>query len=249
MSRSRLYLISIIPGLIGIFFIGRENNSHSPHNSGIQQAPDSADIIIDKSIEALGGKEKLTSIQSLYMEGTVILRGQKANSKTWIVNNKASRSEFSFGGFTSWSIVRPDSGWSFNPRRGQKFPEPMTADRIKAAKADLDIQGSLVDYKTKGYKVTYEGTDQIEGSDVYKIEEKLNESVTKIFYLDKDSYLVMRVRTKNTTPNRVNYSNADYSNYQKTNGGYIFPMETGNVKYSLITVNPVISDQLFIPTK
>ncbi len=95
----------------------------------------------------------------------------------------------------------------------------------------------------------YEGIEQIEGSDTYKIEEKLNDTITKTFYIDLDSYLIVRERSKYTTPNRVSYSNTDYSNYQKTPEGYIFPMEIGNLKYTSITVNPTIDNKLFIPTK
>jgi hypothetical protein len=253
MRRSRLYITTIIPGLIAVFFIGAMVNAHSSafpcKEYYTQETVDSADIVINKYIEAIGGKEKLESIRTIYMEGTLNIRGQKAISKTWIINNKESRNESTINGFTNWSIVRNDSAWSYNPRRGQKFPEPWPADRIKTSQSGLDIQGTLVDYKKKGYTIEYKGIDQIEGSDVFKIEEKLNESVTKTFYIDLDSYLIIRVRTKSTTKNRVNYSNTDYSNYQKTKDGYMFPMQMAELKYTIVTVNPDINEALFIPKK
>ncbi len=245
------FIYSLIPGIVGLFSIDF-NTTHSSlqANGTLYQKPvDSADIIIDKYINALGGKEKLESIHSIYMEGSLLVRGQKISSKTWIINNTASRSESVNTGFTQWSIVRADSAWSYNPRRGQKFPEPWPLDRIKIARFGLDIAGPLVDYKKKGFTVEYKGIEQIEGADTYKIEEKLNDTITKTFYIDPDSYLIVRERSKYTTPNRVNYSNNDYSNYQKTAEGYIFPMEIGNLKYSKIEINIPIHNYLFIPKK
>ncbi len=249
MISPRLILFSTIPLFVGVLLINKTHISISPLFKEYQQTTDSADIIINKYISAVGGKAKLDSIHSIYMEGVALGRGQKFKSKTWIVNNMASKSETFIGGFTSWTILRTDSAWSFNPRRGQKLPDPWPSERVKAAKPGLDIAGSLVDYTKKGYKAEYKGIEQIEGSDTYKIEVILNLNVTKTYYIDLDSYLILRERTKTTTKARVNYSSTDYSNYQKTADGYTFPMEIGNVKYTTIKVNPPISDTQFIPTK
>lgn len=216
-------------------------------NYYFQQAADSADIIVTKYIDAIGGIEKLRGIHSIYKEGSILTRGQKINIKTWILNGKTSRSESTIAGFTSWFILRTDSAWSYNPRRGQKAPEPVPSDRVKISQPDLDIAGPLVDYKKKGYTLEYKGIDQIEGSDVFKIEEKLNSAITRTYYIDLDSYLVIRVRSKLTTANKVEYSNNDYSNYQKNADGYIFPMQIGGLKYSQIKVNIDIDDNLFVP--
>jgi hypothetical protein len=244
----RIFIFLVFSWLADAFCI---NNSSKVklQKVRIQQGIDSADMIINKYIDALGGKEKLESIHTLYLKGEAIRAGQKIITTTWTVNNKGWRSETVVGGFTNWSIARIDSGWSYAPSRGQKSPQPWPKDRVKIAQCDLDTEGILVDYKSKGYRVEYRGIEQIEGSDVYKIEEKLNDWVTKSFYIDMDSYLIIRVRSKYTTPNRVNYSNTDYSNYQKTSNGYMFPMQAGNVKYTSVKVNEDISDNLFIPKK
>lgn len=250
MKRCGILIFCAIQGIICVLGI------HASCRAGISagekrylEKTDSAEMIINKYIDAVGGKEKLESIKTIYMEGSILARGQKIISKTWIINNKESRNESTNSGFTNWSIVHTDSAWSFNPRRGQKLPEPWPRDRVKIAQASLDIAGSLVDYKSKGYNVEYKGIEQIEGSDTYKIEEKLSESITKTFFIDLDSYLIIRIRSKFTTPNRVNYSNTDYSNYQKTKDGYVFPMQTGDLKYTKIEVNADIDDNLFMPKK
>lgn len=218
--------------------------------SFVQKTNDSADIIINKYIEALGGIEKLGSLKTIYMEGIITVgAGQKRLWKVWIINQKERRTESTLNGFTSWNILHNDSAWNYNPGRGQKFPEPLPSDMVKIDQPELDLEGTLVDYKAKGYKVEYRGIDQIEGSDAYKIEETINENVTRTYYIDLDSYLVIRLRSKFTTKRRTNYSNVDYGNYQKSADGYMFPMQMNNTKFKIVKVNTNIPDSLFIPKK
>jgi hypothetical protein len=207
-----------------------------------------ADEIINDYITAMGGADKLASIKTIYMEGEINSNGTKRATRKWIVNKKAMRNELTFNGITSYTIIRQDSGWTFAPNRGRKKPEPMTASAVASNQPNLDIEGPLVNYKAKGYKVTYVGTDEIEGTEAYKLEEVINDSLTKTFYVDPDSHLIMRVRTKSSMGGRVSISGSDFSDYTKTAEGYMFPMETGNIKYTLVKVNTEINNNLFTPT-
>src|ERR1700679_2015975 len=92
-----------------------------------------ADEIIGKYADAIGGKEKLAAIKNIYMEGSVDANGQKIPIKLWKVVNKSFRTEFTFGGMTGYTIIRKDSGWAFSPFAGQTSPEPMTADQVKSS--------------------------------------------------------------------------------------------------------------------
>ncbi|MGP8217035.1 MAG: hypothetical protein ACLQQ4_15815 [Bacteroidia bacterium] len=208
-----------------------------------------ADEIINDYVTAMGGAEKLASINNVYMEGEINSNGTIRTTKKWIVNKKAIRTETTFNGITSYVIVRQDSGWSYMPNRGRKIPEPLTAISVAASQPNLDIEGTLVNYKAKGYTVTYEGTDEIEGTDAYKLEEKINDSLMCTFYIDPDSHFIMRIRTKSTMGGRVSISSSDLSDYNRTADGYIFPMQTGYIKYTLVKVNTEMNENLFKPIK
>jgi hypothetical protein len=215
----------------------------------ISEDKHTADEIINDYVTAMGGVQKLASINNVYMEGEININGSKRITKKWVVNKKAMRSETTFSGITSFSIVRQDSGWNYLPTRGRKSIEPMTATSVASNLPNLDIEGPLVNYKAKGYKVTYKGTDEIEGTEAYKLEEQINDSLTKTFFVDPDSHYIMRVRTKSSMGGRVSISATDLSDYTKTVDGYVFPMEIGNVKYTLVKVNTEINDNLFKPIK
>lgn len=205
-----------------------------------------ADQIINDYINVLGGAEKIASINNIYKEGTIVSSsGRKSTIKEWILNKKALRMENTFNGITSYLLVRADSGWTFNPGRGQRNSQPMSANQVAAYQPNLDIEGTLVNYKAKGYKVIYRGTEDIEGTESYKIEEFINDSLTKTFYIDPDSHYIMRVRSKSSMGGRVTSSGSDLSNYTKSTDGYIFPMEVGNTKYTLVKVNTTLNETLF----
>src|SRR6476659_1486043 len=105
-----------------------------------------ADEIINKYIDALGGKDKLNSIKTHYMEGvTVMQNGNEIDAKIYKEQDKLSRREISFGMGSSVSIVTDKEGWSSNPRNGGAF-EQIPAERLTAQQAELDIRGGLVDY-------------------------------------------------------------------------------------------------------
>lgn len=238
MNKKILFFIPIVIGISFSLLVSSAWKDEDKHT---------ADEIINDYITAMGGADKLASIHTIYMEGEINYNGTKRQTKKWIVDQKAMRSEMTFNGITSFTIVRKDSGWNYSPNRGRRKPEPLTANSIAMNRPNLDIAGPLVNYKAKGYKVKYEGTDEIEGTEAFKIEEILNDSLTKTFYMDPDSHFIMRVRTKSSMGGRVITSSTEYSDYNKTPDGYTFPMETGNIKYTVVKVNITIDDKLFKP--
>ncbi|HXB12310.1 MAG TPA: hypothetical protein VNZ45_10010, partial [Bacteroidia bacterium] len=214
----------------------------------------SADDVVNKCLDALGGKEKLSSINNIYEEGSTDANGTTIHIKIWIINKKESRGQNEFNGMTTYTIITNDSGWSFNPRRGQKQAEPLTHDVVRRAQFGLDIQSPLLNYKDKGYTINFLGKDdEVDGSDTYKLELKVSDSLIVTYYIDPDSYFIMRIKTKTIANGRTTTRSNDYSDYQKNAEGYTFPMEIGSgrgqTKYTLIKVNTDIDPSLFRPWK
>ena len=209
-----------------------------------------ADSLVNKCINALGGKAKLESIHTLFEEGTYDAGGNLIPVKNWMENDKASRSESVVNGMTGYTIMRNDSGWSFDPTFGETAPQPLTQSQVKQSQFGLDIQSPLLNYKQKGYSLNYLGvTDELDGSDAYKLELVVNDSLAVTYYIDPDSYLTICAKTREIVNGRTQTNSTYYSDYQKTPEGYIFPMETGGVKYKTIKVNPVIAKSVFMPGK
>jgi hypothetical protein len=212
-----------------------------------------ADEIINKNITAMGGMDKLNSIKTIYEEDSLNAGGVKLPLKLWQVNKKSMRAEFSFNGMVGFSILRNDSGWNFVPFQGQTIPAPATADEVKKGQEQLYVTDAFVDYKDKGYKVTYEGKDETEGSEAYKIMVKISDSVSETYYIDPDTYYVIQVKGKTTENGKVVETTETRSDYKKTADGFIFPMEDnnsgmGDMRTYVVKVNTPIDNKIFSPS-
>jgi len=196
-----------------------------------------ADEIIAKHIDALGGKEKLQSIKTIYMEGVAVMNnGMEIDTKTWKVKDKLYRQEISFGAGNVVIIVTPDKGWSSNPRSGGAFT-PMPDEMLKNMQGQMDVSGRLVDYAAKGSKVELLGKDTVGGKTCYKLKLTLATGSYVTYSIDTESYYILRETRKGggmmggggggqggqgrRDPNAE--SSIDLSDYQKTPEGYIFP--------------------------
>src|SRR5690349_9813889 len=82
-----------------------------------------AEEIIAKHINAIGGKEKLAQINTIYQENTIEVMGNEATSTTIIVNGKGFKNEVDFGGQKIVQCITDKGGWSINPLAGQTTAE------------------------------------------------------------------------------------------------------------------------------
>jgi hypothetical protein len=220
------------------------------------------DDVINKYIEALGGKDKLNSIKTLYMEGvTVMQNGNEIDAKIYKDQDKLSRREISFGAGNTVSIVTDKEGWFSNPRNGGAF-EAIPAERLKGQQAELDIRGPLVDYASKGYTAELLGKEKVGDADAYKIKLTPKSGNEIIYYIDAKTWYLVRETRKGggggggggrpAQGNGDGTVNIDYSNYQKTADGYMFPFTVsfgfgGSMNYEKIEVNKPIDQKLYKP--
>lgn len=192
-----------------------------------------ANEIIGKYIDAMGGKEKLNSIKTLYMEGVAVMQnGNELTTTIYKINGKLSRREAQFGAVGNFTTLITDKGgWISGPRSAGRF-EPISSDKLKNTQAELDCAGPLVDYDKKGYKVEYLGKETLDGKDCYKLKLTLTSGADITYYIDAQTYYILReshkgsnfaggTRRSEATENAE--FNTDFSDYQKTEQGYIFP--------------------------
>ena len=215
------------------------------------------DEVINKYIDARGGKEKITSLQSVYMEGIRPVMGTDVPIKVTIVQGKLYRTDFEFGGSTGYTIITPSQGWSYVPMRSDKI-DAIPADRLKTMQGQLDISGPLIDYAAKGNKVELQGKETIDGKEAYKIKVTPTEGKEMFYYIDTKTNLV--IQTKQTTPGLNGKDTEVITNFSdyKMIDGLMFPqtisnpgtgMAGGTTTFDKIEINKKVDDSQFKPSK
>ena len=211
-----------------------------------------AEEIVTKHIEAIGGAAAWKKVNSLYYEGKMTVQGAEINITLTILNGKGLRQNITFMGMTGYQIITPTAGWNFMPFQGQKTPEAMTADQLKESADDLDIQGKLVDYKSKGNTVEYLGKDDVEGTECFKLKITSKAGNVETVFIDPKSYYIVRAVAKRTANGQENDVQTDLSNYQKLPEGIVVPfsikLPDGELVISKAEVNKQVDESTFKPS-
>jgi len=209
-----------------------------------------ADEIITKHLAAIGGADNWKKVNSVKIEGVVKIQGgAEATVSQTILNGKGTRQDISFMGMNGYQFSTPTSGWSFMPFQGQAAPEAMTAEAVAEAASELDAQGSLVDYASKGHTVEYLGKDDVEGTECYKIKVNLKSGKPETHYIDTKSYLIIRTATTQKANGQEMEVVTNFSNYEKLPEGIVIPkslgLPFGEMNITKVTINGPVDESIF----
>lgn len=220
-------------------------------------APGSAqtvDEVVAKNIQAHGGMDKLKSVETIRTTGKLTAGQFRAG---FLQENKRPdkvREETIIQGLAQVQGYDGKTGWQVNPFQGRRDAELLSADDLKSLQEDADIDGPLVDYKQKGHTAELMGHDSVEGTDCYKVKLTLKNGDVRIYYLDADSFLELKVEIQSNIRGTVQYSEMFYGDYEQVNGIYYpFEFEQGQkgsadrVKFTVdkIEINIPLADSLF----
>ena len=153
------------------------------------------DEVIDKYVAARGGKEKLNSIKSIYMEGSREMMGAEVTVKITKEQDKLSRTEFEMAGSTGYFLVTEKEGWTLIPMRSPT-PTKMPEEALPAMQTETDITGPLVDYVAKGHKAELIGKDTSNGNLAYKIKLTTKAGKEINYWIDATTYLLVQSSAK-----------------------------------------------------
>jgi outer membrane lipoprotein-sorting protein len=187
------------------------------------------DEIIAKNIQARGGMDKLKSVQTLRSSGKMTMGpGMEAPGLMIQKRPNGARLEFTVQGLTAVQAYDGQTAWQVMPFTGKKDAELMSADERKDIEESADIDGPLVDYKSKGNKVELLGKDKVEGTDAYKLKVTLQNGDIQTVYLDADSFLEIKEETKRMVRGSEQEFETSVGDYKEVNGMmFPFAMESG----------------------
>ncbi len=216
------------------------------------------DEILAKNLAARGGATKLGEIKTLRLTGRIVFGGGDFSiDAPWAVVQKRPgmvRSEVTLQGLTQVSAYDGREAWSVSPFGGRRDPEKSSEDDTRALAQQAEIDGPLVGWRDKGHRVEYLGTEDVDGTDAYKLRVVRRDGDTQYVYLDPDSFLEIRITTIHKIRGTEEITETDMGGYQQVAGVWFpFAIESGQKgqgRRSRITieraeVNVPVDDQMF----
>jgi hypothetical protein len=216
-----------------------------------------ADELATKNVEAKGGIDKLHAIQSLRLSGRMRVEHDtiELGFVAYVKRPGSIRYEASLQGLTQVQAYDGTQAWQINPFQGRKDPEKLSADDAKGLGEDAaDFTGTLVDYKSKGYKLDYLGTEDIDGTDAHKLRVTRPNGDISLVYLDPDHFLEIRMVSRRIEHGVPVETVTDFGDYEQVAGVYLpFAQESGakgssdrqKVQFEKAQANPTAAATLF----
>jgi hypothetical protein len=215
-----------------------------------------ADDIIAKHIDALGGKDKLSQINTVYIESTTSAMGNDGPTKTYIVAGKAYKNESDFNGQSFVNVITDTSGWMINPYAGAADPTAISNDQFKL-NADEVYVDPLLNYTANGAKVELAGQEKVGDINAYKLKYTNKYGSETNYYIDPATwYIIQATKTANAMGQEVIVT-ISMSNYKQTDYGIYMPYTTHidmgqfalDVNTQKVEINKEIDPKMFEMSK
>jgi hypothetical protein len=218
-----------------------------------------ADDIINKHYEATGGKDKWARVSSVRYTGNYLMGPGMLAPVVHVEMSKpvvTYYGDFSWQGMTAKTVMRGDSGWTYDPFGGKRETDPMSPYELRDTRLGADPQDLLFDYKAKGYSAEYLGTDDMDGSDVHKVRLTTKDGYMIYYYIDAETYFILKISKRLRLKEKEQKSYTTYSDFRKTDFGLILPFSSqqvdengaeqgGPVNFTKVEVNPSIDVAMF----
>jgi hypothetical protein len=220
-------------------------------------AAQTADEIVAKFVKTVGGMERIQAVKSLRRTGRY--NGGGGFEAVIVEENKRPnlvRQEFLIQGMTGVTAYDGRAGWKIEPWDGKKDAEPLGEEEMKGIVEDSDLDGPLVNYKEKGVKVEYVGTDEVEGTDTYKLKVTMPNGDVRLYYMDTDYFVPIKFDIKRMVRGAEREYETILGDYKEVAGWYLpFSIETGpkgstsraKITYEKIEANVALDDARFRP--
>ena len=180
------------------------------------------DEIISKHVNALGGQDKLSQVNSVYLESVTDVMGNTSKSKTTVLNGKGYKSETDFNGQKIVQAIDDKGGWAINPMSGSNDATPFPQEQYKVVEDQMYIT-PLLNYTAHGAKAELLGQEKVGLVNAYKIKYTNKDNGETTYYIDPATWYVIQAVKKGNAMGRDITITVSLSDYRKTDFGIYVP--------------------------
>jgi outer membrane lipoprotein-sorting protein len=221
-----------------------------------------ADQVVAKNIAAKGGLQAWRAVQSMSFSGKMDAGGKQNVQLPFVMEMKRPRKtrvEIEFANDKAVQAYDGANGWKLRPFLGRRDVEQFSAEELKSASMESELDGPLVDYAAKGTKVELAGVEKVEGHDAYKLKLTMNGGQVRHLWVDAQTFLEVKIEGQpRRMDGKMRLVEIYYRDYKSVNGlmvPYVLETTVQGVKPSHkmtienVAVNPKLEDSLFAMPK
>jgi hypothetical protein len=189
---------------------------------GVSISAQTADEVIAKYVKAMGGKEQLARITSVYTESKADIMGMESVQKTTILNGKGYKTEIEIMGSVITTCITETGGWSINPMQGSGSAEDMPEAQYNEAKDQIFIGAPFTVWPDKGYTAELLGDEAVGSVNAIKVKLTAPDSTSAVYFFDPGSGYLIKSVSQGDMQGQTVENITSYSDYRQIDG-YTLP--------------------------
>jgi hypothetical protein len=222
----------------------------------------SAARIIEKNAAARGGVDAWRRLAAVAWSGRVETGNAARATLPFVLEQKRpdkTRFEITVDQQKSVRIFDGSEGWKLRPSStGRPEVVAYTAEEANYAREAQVIDGPLMDDAAKGYPVTVEALDDVEGHPAYRLSARLPSGTVQKLWIDAATFLELRLdRSARDSGGRPFVVSVYFRNYKAVEGlqiplaletriaGVNGAETTDRLVIERVALNPTLEDRLF----
>jgi outer membrane lipoprotein-sorting protein len=192
--------------------------------------------LLDKYFETIG-QENLLKVKTLHAKGKAMQMGMEFPFEMMNKRPDKLKTVVEVQGSQIIQVHDGESVWAINPMSGSSEPIDVTGPEADALIENADMDGQLWNWKEKGHQLELEGTEEVDDIEMYVLKLTKKNGNIDHYYLDPESYLVPKMKSKVIMEGSEMEVEVIMSNFQEVNG-YIMPftVEQRMNGQSLVTI-------------
>ena len=213
----------------------------------VAQAQDaSLDDILKNYFENIGGEDEWKKIKSMTMKGNTSAQGMTMPVTIQSMYPTYFKMEMDFQGKKFITAYNGKTAWTLNPFMGGSEPTRMDEEETKS-KSKQKFQDEFIDYKEKGSKIELVGTEEVDGTETYKVKMVKKDGDVVFYFFDTENYVPIMTRSlMESGPMKGQSIETFMSDYQEVDGLMVaFTTEQkmgGNPVFSMTAEDVIFND-------
>lgn len=209
--------------------------------------------ILEKMIEASGGRKLLGSVKDTTLTGTIeiVMSGMSGDIIFYQKEPNKMRMDMETIGMVFTNAYDGKTAWGTNPQTGNV--EEMTGERAKSIEREAYNNDMLLNPDKYGVSFTRKESENIDGKDYFVLEQSFPDGFTVTWYIDSKTYLPHKTVAILIQMGVEVEAESFYSDWRKVDGmmqmfaisNFIDGVEAVSMNFTEVKFNTGLEDSFF----